>query len=59
MNMSAFLSTKLSFAHEVMKLNSMSPMIGFEVFPAHSGYRNGGLFSESICVKETTPKAYF
>lgn len=34
-------------------------MIGFEVFPAQGGYRNVGLFAESICVKETRLKAYF
>lgn len=34
-------------------------MIGFEVFLAHGGYGNVGLFSESICVKETRLKACF
>lgn len=47
-----------SFAHDVMKLNSMSLFIGFEIFLAHSRYRTVGLSSASICVKETRLKAY-
>lgn len=34
-------------------------MVGFEIFPAYGGYRNVGLFSKSIFVKESSLKAYF